>query len=64
MRAPDFAARFRNLLVATLPGRRDDEVFRVVATHGDLYGGDMRLADAQTLRLFSVPKTYATRRYS
>ena len=31
-RSPDFAARYRNLLVATLPGRGDDEVFRVVAT--------------------------------
>ncbi len=54
-RSPDFAARFRNLLVATLPGRGDDEVFRVVATHGDLYGGDMRLADAQALRRFADP---------
>jgi hypothetical protein len=38
-RQPDFAARFRNLLVATLPRRWDDEVFRVVATHGTCSAG-------------------------
>lgn len=54
-RQPDFAARFRNLLVASLPGRRDDGVFGVVAVHGDLYSGDARLADAQALRRFADP---------
>jgi len=54
-RQPDFAARFRNLLVATLPGRPSDEVFRVLATHGDLFSGAMRLADAQALRRFADP---------
>jgi hypothetical protein len=38
-RQPDFAARFRNLLVATLPGRPGSEVFRVVATHGTCSAG-------------------------
>jgi hypothetical protein len=50
-RSPDFAARHRNLLVATLPGRGD--TFRVVAAHGDLSGGSMRLDDAQGLRRFA-----------
>ncbi len=54
-RSPDFAARHRNLLVATLPGSGDDEMFRVVATHGDLFSGAMRLADAQALRRFADP---------
>jgi hypothetical protein len=43
-RQPDFAARFRNLLVATLTRRWDDEVF--LATHGDLFSGTTRLVDA------------------
>jgi hypothetical protein len=54
-RQPDFAARHRNLLVAALPGRRNGEVFRIVAVHGDLYGGDARLADAQALRRLADP---------
>jgi hypothetical protein len=54
-RQPDFAARYRNLLVATLPGHPESEVFRVVATHGDLFGGTTRLADAQALRRFADP---------
>lgn len=54
-RCPDFAARYRNLLVATLPGRGGEEVFQVVAVHGDLSGGEARLADAQALRRFADP---------
>jgi endonuclease/exonuclease/phosphatase family metal-dependent hydrolase len=54
-RQPDFAARNRNLLAASLPGRPGDEIFQVVAVHGDLYSGDMRLADAQALRRLADP---------
>jgi hypothetical protein len=54
-RNPDFAARHRNLLVATLPGRGFEALFRVVAVHGDLYTADTRLADAQALRRFADP---------
>lgn len=42
-RLPDFAARNRNLMLFTLPGRRDP--FRIAVTHGDIYSGDTRLAD-------------------
>jgi endonuclease/exonuclease/phosphatase family metal-dependent hydrolase len=52
-RQPDFAARFRNLLIASLPGR--DEHFRGLATHGDLHDGDARLADAKAFRRFANP---------
>jgi endonuclease/exonuclease/phosphatase family metal-dependent hydrolase len=52
-RQPDFAARFRNLLIASLPGR--DDHFRVLATHGDLHDGDARLADAKAFRRFANP---------
>jgi endonuclease/exonuclease/phosphatase family metal-dependent hydrolase len=52
-RQPDFAARFRNLLIASLPGR--SECFRIVATHGDLHDGDARLADAKAFRRFANP---------
>lgn len=52
-RSPDFAARFRNLLVASLPGR--DERFCVVATHGDLHDGNARLADAMAFRRLANP---------
>ncbi|SNT14446.1 Endonuclease/Exonuclease/phosphatase family protein [Actinomadura meyerae] len=42
-RLPDFAARNRNLLLFTLPGRSDP--IRIAVTHGDIYSGDTRLAD-------------------
>jgi hypothetical protein len=42
-RLPDFAARNRNLLLFTLPGRTDP--IRIAVTHGDIYSGDTRLAD-------------------
>lgn len=54
-RNPDFAARHRNLLIATLPGRGFEDLFRVVAVHGDLYTGETRLADATALRRFADP---------
>jgi endonuclease/exonuclease/phosphatase family metal-dependent hydrolase len=43
---PDRAGRNRNLLVASLAGRT--EVFRVRASHGDVFSGTMRLEDART----------------
>ena len=49
-RLPDFAARNRNLLVFTLPGRPDSDVFHLVATHGDPGDDEARLADAKALR--------------
>ncbi len=42
----DHAAHNRNLLVASAAGR--SKVSRVRATHGDLFSGDARLADART----------------
>lgn len=52
-RLPDFAARRRNVLEARIPGH--DDIFRVVTGHGDLTGGEQRLADARALRAFSNP---------
>lgn len=52
-REPDFYARNRNLLVATLAGRTD--VFHVVSGHGDIFDTDMRLADAKMLRRYANP---------
>lgn len=52
-RLPDFAARRRNVLEARIPGRED--IFRVVTGHGDLFGGEQRLADAKTYRMLVHP---------
>ncbi|MBO2461518.1 endonuclease/exonuclease/phosphatase family protein [Actinomadura violacea] len=46
--APDFAARTRNMLVGSLPGRTEE--FRIVAVHGDIFSGQQRLADARELQ--------------
>ena len=54
-RLPDHAARYSNLLIATLPGRPWSEIFRVRTGHGALYGGDSRLADAMRLRRLADP---------
>lgn len=50
----DFAARNRNLLVASLPGR--DATFHVIAVHGDIHSGAQRLADARELARFANPE--------
>ncbi|MGP4029700.1 endonuclease/exonuclease/phosphatase family protein [Actinomadura sp. 3N407] len=52
-RLPDFASRNRNLLLFTLPGRTDP--IRIVATHGDIYSGDTRLADARRFDRLADP---------
>ena len=54
-RLPDHAARYSNLLIATLPGRPWSEIFRVRTGHGALDGGDSRLADAMRLRRLADP---------
>lgn len=54
-RLPDHGPRHSNLLVASLPGRAGEEVFRVRTGHGALPGGDARLADAQRLRRLADP---------
>jgi endonuclease/exonuclease/phosphatase family metal-dependent hydrolase len=54
-RLPDHAARYSNLLVATLPGRPWNEKFQVKTGHGALDGGDSRLADAMRLRRLADP---------
>jgi hypothetical protein len=43
-RLPDHAPRNSNLLVATLPGRSFNEIFRIRTGHGGLDGGEGRLA--------------------
>jgi hypothetical protein len=53
-RLPDFAARRRNVLEARIPGRND--LFRVATGHGDLSGGDQRLADARMFRMLVHPE--------
>jgi endonuclease/exonuclease/phosphatase family metal-dependent hydrolase len=50
-RLPDFSARNRNLLIASIAGHP----FRVVVIHGDINDGDMRLADAKMLARFAAP---------
>jgi len=55
-RLPDHAPRNSNLLVASLPGRPQAEIFRVRTGHGDLTGGDARLADAMSLRRLADPR--------
>lgn len=52
-RAPDFAERNRNLLVASLTGR--DEVFHIVGFHGDVTDGQARLGDVRGLDRFADP---------
>ncbi|WP_433464043.1 hypothetical protein [Spirillospora sp. CA-128828] len=52
-RLPGFAARNRNLLVFTLPGR--DDPIRLVPWHGDIYSGDTRLADNRRFDRFADP---------
>lgn len=52
-RCPDFAGRNRNLLVARMAD--GGPLFRVVAVHGDIHSGDMRLADAKTFDRFANP---------
>ena len=54
-RAPDFAPRNRNVLIASAPGRADADIFRIATGHGDIYDGDARLADAKRLRLYAEP---------
>jgi hypothetical protein len=54
-RLPDHAARHSNLLVASLPGRPAEEIFRVRTGHGAISGGDDRLADAKRLRRLADP---------
>jgi hypothetical protein len=49
-RLPDHAPRNSNLLVASLPGRPAQEIFRIRTGHGALDGGDSRLAAAMRLR--------------
>jgi hypothetical protein len=51
---PDFAARTRNLLRARIPGRED--IFHILTGHGDLSGGEQRLADAKNMRRFGYPE--------
>jgi hypothetical protein len=53
--APDFADRNRNLLIASLPGRPNDDVFRLVTGHGDLFDNDARLAASKKLRRLAGP---------
>ncbi|MER7544728.1 hypothetical protein ABTW95_17145 [Spirillospora sp. NPDC127506] len=54
-RLPDFAARNRNLMLFTLPGRTDP--IRIAATHGDIYSGDTRLADNRRFDRLADPST-------
>lgn len=54
-RAPDFADRNRNLLIAGIPGRGDEDIMRIVARHGDMHDPDLRLADSRKLRRFAEP---------
>lgn len=51
-RLPDFAARLRNILELRIPGRSD--IFRVGTGHGDLSGGEQRLADARMYRMLDA----------
>ena len=55
-RLPDHGSRNSNLLVASLPGRPTEQIFRVVTGHGALSGGDARLADAMSLRRLADPR--------
>jgi hypothetical protein len=55
-RLPDHAPRYSNLLIATLPGRPWEEIFRVRTGHGALSGGDARLSDAMQLRRLADPR--------
>jgi len=55
-RLPDHAPRNSNLLVASLPGRPQAEILRVRTGHGDLTGGNARLADAMSLRRLADPR--------
>ena len=55
-RLPDHAPRNSNLLVASLPGRAGQEIFRICTGHGALEGGDARLADATRLRRLADPR--------
>jgi hypothetical protein len=54
-RLPDHAPRYSNLLIATLPGRPQSEIFRVSTGHGSLDGGEARLADAKRLTRLANP---------
>lgn len=53
-RLEDFAARNRNVLLATLPGR--DDWFRLVVWHGHIHDPEARLAEAKTFDRFANPK--------
>jgi hypothetical protein len=58
-RLPDHAPRYSNLLVASVAGRPETEIFRVRTGHGALSGGDERLADAMRLRRLADPRVPA-----